>query len=291
MLSNGLLRQCHRCYCVLITLLWIVGGSTASHNDDEQWKIPEETLRPFGSYPNILNISPEDAKHFHPIVVFPRACWKNYRFVCPYSDYSVLQSYTSSQLLPRNRFEKGRHRIPLLARFRRFWRSRILFHDKSKRYIGRYDEDRVNLYDTELFTTENSTTNNTTTKRTVHVGIDLAGYVGTPVYSFDTGIIQSLGYNPAHGDYGNVVIVKYSESFFVLYGHLDAASCQRHKVGDIIHKGDTVGWMGDAYEVSSQADALGLPMPLTRENPHFIEWRMDESACACSNQYVASNHP
>lgn len=226
--------------CLLIAIASRhVANSQGEH--EIQWQIPEETLQPFGSYPNILNIS--TAKEFHPIVKFPKGCWKNETFVCPYSDYSKLQPYTKSQLLPRENFERKLRRIPLIARLRRFWHSRILLHDKSKRYIGRYDEDRVNLYDTELFLQSNESN-----KRTVHVGIDLAGYVGTPVYSFDTGIVQTLGYNPAHGDYGNVVIVKYAENFYVLYGHLDAASCRRHQVGDIIRKGDIIGWMGDAYE-------------------------------------------
>jgi murein DD-endopeptidase MepM/ murein hydrolase activator NlpD len=43
---------------------------------------------------------------------------------------------------------------------------------------------------------------------TIHVGIDLVLYVGSPVYSFELGVVvDAVGYNPAHGDYGHVVVV------------------------------------------------------------------------------------
>ena len=62
--------------------------------------------------------------------------------------------------------------------------------------IGKYDEVRPNLYNTELFAGE----------RNVHMGIDIGGPTGTPSMAFMDGEISHFGYNPAAGDYGNVVI-------------------------------------------------------------------------------------
>ena len=62
--------------------------------------------------------------------------------------------------------------------------------------IGKYDEVRPHLYNTELFGGE----------RNVHIGIDIGGPVGTPCMAFMDGEISHFGYNPAAGDYGNVVV-------------------------------------------------------------------------------------
>ena len=64
--------------------------------------------------------------------------------------------------------------------------------------VGKYDEVRPYLYNTELFGGE----------RNVHIGIDIGGPAGTPCMAFMDGEISHFGYNPAAGDYGNVVITK-----------------------------------------------------------------------------------
>jgi hypothetical protein len=267
------------------------GGERPGHHDidDEgvaasrsMMMIPEETLRPFGEYPDLLHLG-DDRQSFHPIVKFPYQCWRQQRdgndqendhgkFACAYSDYTVPRPYTNAQLLAKDIFDRKTKRWPLLPRLRRWWRTFRIPppYDRNKRYVGRYDEDRIGLYETALFgkTTDDKAT--TVLPRTVHVGIDLALYVGSPVYSFDhNGVVESVGYNPAHGDYGHVVVVRYATSspqqhhdhgnnstnddviqyYYVLYGHLDSASStKRHRVGDSIPKGSIIGWLGDAYE-------------------------------------------
>ena len=51
--------------------------------------------------------------------------------------------------------------------------------------VGRYDENR-SIYKTDLFTTPEG-------PRCVHVGVDLGGPVGTPVYACSDGVISSCG--------------------------------------------------------------------------------------------------
>ena len=83
--------------------------------------------------------------------------------------------------------------------------------------IGKYDEFRPNVYNTDLFKSV----------RNIHVGIDIGGPIGTPCMAFMEGKIFDFGYNPAAGDYGNVVITEHiisSVKIWSLYGHLDSQS-------------------------------------------------------------------
>lgn len=59
--------------------------------------------------------------------------------------------------------------------------------------IGKYNEKRPYIYQTELFspTTQNA--------RNIHIGIDLFAPVNTPLFSVADGKILHFGYNPAAG--------------------------------------------------------------------------------------------
>lgn len=108
--------------------------------------------------------------------------------------------------------------------------------------IGKYDEKRVGMYEQEIFQ-EN--------QRNIHMGIDIAAPEGTPVTSFDEGEIFLFGYNPAPGDYGNTLIIKYKfegKTLFALYGHLSSSSLKGKVVGKRVDKGETIAWLGTKEE-------------------------------------------
>ena len=107
--------------------------------------------------------------------------------------------------------------------------------------IGRYDELRPGMYNTDLFDGA----------RFLHIGIDIGAPVGTPCMAFADGEISHFGYNPADGDYGYVVITKHildSTTIWALYGHLDAASVRGKSVGQKVSLGEVICWMGDRHE-------------------------------------------
>ena len=110
----------------------------------------------------------------------------------------------------------------------------------SRWTIGRYDEDRV-IYDQPLFGGV----------RTVHVGVDLGGPVGTAVHAFADGEVLHAGYNPAPGDYGHVVVTAHEldgRPLYALHGHLSSASLRVSPVGRQLAAGDVLGWLGDEAE-------------------------------------------
>ena len=127
--------------------------------------------------------------------------------------------------------------------------------------IGKYDEVSPHLYNTELFGGE----------RNVHIGIDIGGPVGTPCMAFMDGEISHFGYNPAAGDYGNVVITKHEISGFsvwALYGHLDAASIGGKIVGQRVVAGEVVAWFGSFEENGGWEPHLHFQLSLIEPGTH-----------------------
>ncbi len=107
--------------------------------------------------------------------------------------------------------------------------------------VGRYDEKRAGMYTADLF--EGG--------RDIHVGIDLAGPVGTPVRAFFEGEIFLFAYNSAVGDYGYTIITRHILNgiyLYALYGHLSASSIDGKVVGQKIRSGQIFGWLGAEYE-------------------------------------------
>jgi murein DD-endopeptidase MepM/ murein hydrolase activator NlpD len=146
--------------------------------------------------------------------------------------------------------------------------------------LGRYDENRVGMYESEMFQDTSKTIDGYAGRRTVHVGIDLGGPEGTPVHSFWHGVVHAVGYNPDLGDYGHVIVVRYSnglrpehadddsdknpasnnasasrvdsehekgEHFYALYGHLDS-TVLRWRVGDAVRAGQVLAGLGSPGE-------------------------------------------
>ena len=112
--------------------------------------------------------------------------------------------------------------------------------DGVKWTIGRYDEVR-SIYTTDLFNGG----------RTVHVGLDLGGPVGTPVHSFFDGVVFAVGYNSKSGDYGHTLVTKHKingNDIWALYGHLDEMTTNSWNPGDSIETGQLIGRFGSEEE-------------------------------------------
>ncbi len=129
--------------------------------------------------------------------------------------------------------------------------------------IGRYDELRPGMYSTDLFAGE----------RFLHVGIDIGGPVGTPCMAFMDGEISHFGYNPAAGDYGNVVITRHEIGgvlVWALYGHLDAASIEGKWVGQKVNAGEVIAWFGAFDENGGWDPHLHFQLSLVEPETHDL---------------------
>jgi len=227
-----------------------------------EYKIPDQFTAPLEEYPNLLQISSAMREKFHPIVKEMVKASANVKVL-------DLQNITGqTQLIQpedQDEFEKNRQFQKKVSIFQ----SLSLSAKKSKFTIGKYDENRLNLYSSELFDDEDNAIDGFLGARTVHIGIDLGGPIGTKVFSFWDGIVHSAGYNSPLGDYGHVVVIKYrlpvvsdndnrdgngdrtTRPFYCLYGHLDKKTImmnKRWKAGDKVKRGELIGKMGDVRD-------------------------------------------
>lgn len=128
--------------------------------------------------------------------------------------------------------------------------------------VGRYDEDRAGMYTTPLFAGS----------RTVHMGIDIGGPVGTPVHAFTDGIIFAAGYNPADGDYGWTLVTEHELDgvpVWALHGHLDARVADR-SAGTSVRRGEVIAWLGAEHENGGWPPHLHFQLSLTRPDGHDL---------------------
>ena len=143
--------------------------------------------------------------------------------------------------------------------------------------IGRYDEVR-GIYTSELFSDG----------RTLHVGIDIGGPVGTKVCAFTACRIYALGNLTAEGDYGHVVVTEQvveGRTLWALFGHLSAASVEKWSVGDVVTSGEVLGWFGDESENGGWPPHLHLQLSWIRPEGVDIPGvvRPDQRAWALEN--------
>jgi murein DD-endopeptidase MepM/ murein hydrolase activator NlpD len=246
-------------WAVVAGLVLVASHSRANPQSElDGYTIPQATLSAWTEYPNPLNITDQDREQFHPVVIFPKV-WmdvsdeqgaakeKRREKVANYQVHDHTTSLAAAQLASEEERQA-----------RRQGKSRRL-EAKDDYAVGRYDENRVNLYASELFRDPSNAIDGFAGIRTVHIGLDLGGPVRTKVYAFTGGVVHSSGYNAELGDYGNVIVIEHdlgsvgdvdgdTRKVWALYGHLDDTSIKGKQKGQKIKKGQVIGRFGDIHE-------------------------------------------
>lgn len=192
------------------------------------YRIPKKLTGPLSSYPDPFGITNDMREDFHPVVVFPKK-WVNVDGTVTVAvpggkkqkqrqervktlDYRVLDLTTASSLTQlatseereAKQLEEMKRKLP--------WQKRKASPNNVSNHtfsVGRYDENRLNMYRSDLFDDIKNDLDGYAGARTVHIGMDIDGPVGTKVYAFAGGIIHSAGYNAELGDYGNVIVIEH----------------------------------------------------------------------------------
>lgn len=87
--------------------------------------------------------------------------------------------------------------------------------------------------------------------RRLHLGIDIWGPAGTPVYAFMGGMVHSFAFNAPFGDYGATLILLHQLDgvpFYTLYGHLSLRDIQTLSAGQYVSIGETIAHFGELPE-------------------------------------------
>jgi murein DD-endopeptidase MepM/ murein hydrolase activator NlpD len=109
--------------------------------------------------------------------------------------------------------------------------------------IGGYNENRILYKRSKLF--------EGTEERTIHLGIDIWGAVGTKVHVPVGGVVHSFAFNNNFGDYGATIILQHQLDtivFYTLYGHLSLNDLNNLKEGKYISRGEILAHFGDPKE-------------------------------------------
>ncbi len=113
--------------------------------------------------------------------------------------------------------------------------------------IGGYNEHRTIYSRSNVFDAGSSGEE----PRRLHLGIDIWGQAGTPVFAPLGGTVHSFAFNDQFGDYGATIILLHQlegEVFHTLYGHLSIADLAHIQQGKYIGPGERVGHFGSPAE-------------------------------------------
>ncbi|MGB4776547.1 MAG: peptidoglycan DD-metalloendopeptidase family protein [Daejeonella sp.] len=110
--------------------------------------------------------------------------------------------------------------------------------------IGGYNEHRTLYARSNLFDTAEE-------PRRLHLGVDIWGKAGTPVYCPINAKVHSFKFNNHFGDYGATIILEHDLDdlkLYSLYGHLNLSSLDGLKKQQYIPKGKPLAEFGIAEE-------------------------------------------
>jgi murein DD-endopeptidase MepM/ murein hydrolase activator NlpD len=115
---------------------------------------------------------------------------------------------------------------------------------KYKYGIGGYAEHRTIYSRSSRFDTGEE-------PRRLHLGIDIWGPVGTPIFAPLGGYVHSFSFNDFFGDYGATIILHHQlegVSFNTLYGHLSLRDIEGIQEGHYISRGTELAHFGPPKE-------------------------------------------
>ena len=87
--------------------------------------------------------------------------------------------------------------------------------------------------------------------RRLHLGIDIWGKAGTPVYAFMGGMVHSFAFNNRFGDYGATLVLLHQLdgiAFYSLYGHISLSDINNIQAGDYVIRGKEIAHFGEPAE-------------------------------------------
>lgn len=83
--------------------------------------------------------------------------------------------------------------------------------------------------------------------RSIHLGIDIWGAAGTPIFCPINSVVHSFAFNNAFGDYGATIILQHQLNgveFYTLYGHLSLQDIAGLQEGQPLHSGKEFAHFG-----------------------------------------------
>jgi murein DD-endopeptidase MepM/ murein hydrolase activator NlpD len=127
-----------------------------------------------------------------------------------------------------------------------------------------------------------------------HMGIDLAGPTGTPIYATADGTVGEAGWNS--GGYGNLVKLNHGRGVETRYGHLSAILVS---AGQRVVRGQMIARMGSTgrstgshlhYEVRIEGKAVN-PIPFMKSTDYLLAMQRNGAGVPMDGSHVALGGP
>ncbi|MGN6178351.1 MAG: peptidoglycan DD-metalloendopeptidase family protein [Mucilaginibacter sp.] len=125
------------------------------------------------------------------------------------------------------------------------WVTQKLTDNNCRYGIGGYMELRTIYDNREQFATDGQE------RRNLHLGLDIWGNAGTPVYAPLSGKVHSFQDNNHFGDYGPTIILQHDLDglmLYSLYGHLSRSNLSGLSIGQPVTDGQLIANLGDIHE-------------------------------------------
>jgi peptidoglycan LD-endopeptidase LytH len=191
-------------------------------------------------YNELENVLIKNRTAFHPVVNFNPAAEKLFQF-----DFSASnKELTAADIADTQKFS---HYV-----------ERKLESQQAKFGIGGYNENRVLYKRSNLFESKDSKVLpfggdavEAVSSRSIHLGIDIWGPVGTEVFVPLGGMVHSFAYNNNFGDYGATIILLHqldTIAFHTLYGHVSLVDIAQLHPGQYISRGELIAHFGKPEE-------------------------------------------
>lgn len=142
------------------------------------------------------------------------------------------------------------------------WVNDELLSNRCRYGIGGYSEHRTVYARSSHFDQGEE-------PRRLHLGTDIWGPAGTPVYCPMDARVHSFRFNNNFGDYGSTIILEHDldgVKLHSLYGHLDLISLNNLEEGQFIPKGQQLACFGVAEENGFWPPHLHFQLILDMEN-------------------------
>jgi len=126
-----------------------------------------------------------------------------------------------------------------------------------------------------------------------HMGIDLAGPIGTPIYATADGQVSDSGWNS--GGYGNLIKIDHGRGIETRYGHLSKILVS---AGTKVKRGQLIAYMGSTgrstgshlhYEVRIEGRAVN-PVPFMKSTDYLLAMQKSGGGIAMDN-HIAQGGP
>ena len=171
--------------------------------------------------PPLTSLLHKYAKGFHPVVEYTA------------TDQLLRMDFTENnpQLTPA-----VYHDLSLFSAFI----NRLLGDNQCRYGIGGYNERRVIYASSAHFDGADE-------PRRLHLGIDIWGPAGTPVFAFMGGRVHSFAFNDRQGDYGATLVLQHQLegiSFHTLYGHISLGDIENLSAAQYVIRGQRIAHFG-----------------------------------------------